>query len=170
MLAFAAFALVLVSSADPVALFNGKNLDGWREASRDKASLAGKTEAFGGRFKVIDGVLVIDPAVKGDLYIETEKTFPGDLRIIIEFKPGPKCNNDVFIRGTKFDLVPGGKEGMNLKVGESVTCEIVIKGDVIEHRLNSESVRRAKAKPAPTSLRIRAEFGSMEIKSIQLLP
>lgn len=170
MLAFAAFALVLVSSADRVALFNGKNLDGWREASRDKASLAGKTEAFGGRFKVIDGVLVIDPAVKGDLYIETEKTFPGDLRIIIEFKPGPKCNNDVFIRGTKFDLVPGGKEGMNLKVGESATCEIVIKGDVIEHRLNSESVRRAKAKPAPTSLRIRAEFGSMEIKSIQLLP
>ena len=63
MLAFAAFALVLVSSADRVALFNGKNLDGWREASRDKASLAGKTEAFGGRFKVIDGVLVIDPAV-----------------------------------------------------------------------------------------------------------
>jgi hypothetical protein len=170
MLAFAAFALVLVSSADPVALFNGKNLDGWREASRDKASLAGKTDAFGGRFKVIDGVLVIDPAVKGDLYIETEKTFPGDLRIIIEFKPGPKCNNDVFIRGTKFDLVPGGKEGMNLKVGESATCEIVIKGDVIEHRLNSESVRRTKAKPAPTSLRIRAEFGSMEIKSIQLLP
>lgn len=170
MLAFAAFALVLVSSADRVALFNGKNLDGWREASRDKASLAGKTEAFGGRFKVIDGVLVIDPAVKGDLYIETEKTFPGDLRIIIEFKPGPKCNNDVFIRGTKFDLVPGGKEGTNLKVGESATCEIVIKGDVIEHRLNSESVRRAKAKPAPTSLRIRAEFGSMEIKSIQLLP
>lgn len=170
MLAIVAFSCYLAASSDPVMLFNGKNLDGWREASKDKASLAGKTEAFGGRFKVKDGVLAIDPAVKGDLYIETEKTFPGDLRIVIDFKPGPKCNNDVFIRGTKFDLAPGGKEGMNLKVGESATCEIVIKGDVVEHHLNSESVRKAKAKTAPTSLRIRAEFGSMEIKSIQLLP
>lgn len=170
MLAIVAFSCYLAASSDPVMLFNGKNLDGWREASKDKASLTGKTEAFGGRFKVKDGVLAIDPAVKGDLHIETEKTFPGDLRIVIDFKPGPKCNNDVFIRGTKFDLAPGGKEGMNLKVGESATCEIVIKGDVVEHHLNSESVRKAKAKTAPTSLRIRAEFGSMEIKSIQLLP
>lgn len=76
MLAFAAFALVLVSSADPVALFNGKNLDGWREASRDKASLAGKTEAFGGRFKVIDGVLVIDPAVKATSTLRLKRPFP----------------------------------------------------------------------------------------------
>ena len=150
--------------------FNGKNLDGWREASKEKATLAGKTEAFGGRFKVKDGVLAIDPAVKGDLYIETEKTFSGDFRMVFEFKPGPKCNNDVFIRGTKFDLVPGGKEGMNLKVGETATCEIVVKGDTIEHRLNGETARKSKAKTAPTSLRIRAEFGSMEIKSIVLQP
>lgn len=170
MLALVAFSCLLVCAADPVVLFNGKNLDGWREASKDKAPLSGKSEAFGGRFKVKDGVLAIDPAVKGDLYIETEKTFPGDFRLVIEFKPGPKCNNDVFIRGTKFDLVPGGKEGMNLKVGEPATCEIVVKGDSIEHRLNGESARKAKAKPAPTSLRIRAEFGSMEIKSIMLQP
>src|SRR5262249_22064150 len=44
-------------------LFNGKNLDGWKEASGKKESLEGKTEAYKGRFKVVDGVLVYDPAV-----------------------------------------------------------------------------------------------------------
>lgn len=39
-------------------LFNGKNLDGWKEASKNKQSLEGKTEAYDGRFKVVEGRLV----------------------------------------------------------------------------------------------------------------
>ena len=49
-------------------LFNGKNLDGWRQKS-DKAPLEGKTEAYNGRFKVVDGRLVYDlqgQAFKGE--------------------------------------------------------------------------------------------------------
>src|ERR1700741_32747 len=69
-------------------LFNGKNLDGWREARGKKESLQGKTEAFGGRFKVADGKLVYDPAVKGDLYIETTKEFGKDVQIKFDFRPG----------------------------------------------------------------------------------
>src|ERR1700722_6948070 len=84
-------------------LFNGKNLDGWKEASKDKKDvLDGKTEAFNGRFKVIEGRLVYDPTVKGDLYIETVKEFGKDVHIKFDFKPGAKCNNDFFLRGTKF--------------------------------------------------------------------
>jgi hypothetical protein len=45
-------------------LFNGKNLDGWKEAGGQRAALDGKTEAFGGRFKVAEGRLVYDPGVK----------------------------------------------------------------------------------------------------------
>ena len=98
-------------------LFNGKNLDGWKEASGKKESLDGKTEAYGGRFKVVDGRLVIDPEVKGDLHVETVRTFAKDVHIKFEFKPGPKCNNDLFLRGTKFDIVPGNKENKNVKEG-----------------------------------------------------
>src|SRR5205085_10380603 len=76
-------------------LFNGKNLDGWKEASGKKESLEGKTEAYNGRFKVVEGKLVYDPAVKGDLYIETTKEFGKDVIIKFDFKPGPKCNNDL---------------------------------------------------------------------------
>src|SRR5258708_39646479 len=85
-------------------LFNGKNLDGWKEASGKKESLDGKTEAYKGRFNVVEGVLVYNPAVKGDLYIETAREFGKDAHIKFDFKPGPKCNNDVFLPGPKFDI------------------------------------------------------------------
>src|SRR5436305_359436 len=60
-------------------LFNGKDLDGWREASGKKQSLQGKTEAYDGRFKVVDGKLVYDPSVKGDRYLETTREFAGNV-------------------------------------------------------------------------------------------
>jgi hypothetical protein len=151
-------------------IFNGKNLDGWKEASGKKEALDGKTEAYGGRFKVVEGRLVIDPEVKGDLHIETVRTFAKDVHIKFEFKPGPKCNNDLFLRGTKFDIVPGNKENKNVKEGEWTTCEIVVAGDKIEHKVGGESARTSTLKAdAPASpFRIRAEIGAMEIKNLRV--
>jgi hypothetical protein len=151
-------------------VFNGKNLDGWKEASGKKQSLDGKTEAYAGRFKVVDGKLVYDPAVKGDLYIETVKDFAGDVHIKFDFKPGPKCNNDLFLRGTKFDIVPGNKENKNVKEGEWYAFEIVVTGDKIEHKINGETARttKAKADAKATPFKLRAEFGAIEIKNIRV--
>src|SRR5690242_5692839 len=69
-------------------LLIGKDLTGWKTlGSKDKPGtpLDGKAEAFGGRFKVTDGELVIDPAVKGDVRIETAREFAGDAVIKFEF-------------------------------------------------------------------------------------
>ena len=150
-------------------LFNGKNLDGWKEASGKKEPLEGKTEAYGGRFKVVEGRLVIDPSVKGDLHIETVAEFAKDVHLKFEFKPGPKCNNDLFLRGTKFDLVPGNKENKNVKEGEWTSCEIVVTGDKIEHKIAGETVRTStlKADAAASPFRIRAEIGAIEIKNVR---
>jgi Domain of Unknown Function (DUF1080) len=149
-------------------LFNGKNLDGWKEASQKKESLDGKTEAYKGRFKVVDGKLVYDPGVKGDLYIETAKEFGKDVHIKFDFKPGPKCNNDFFLRGTKFDIVPGNKENKNVKEGEWYTCEIIVTGDKVEHKIGGEVSRTSKAKTKSSPLKLRAEFGVIEIKNIRV--
>src|SRR5262245_2109892 len=148
-------------------LFNGKNLDGWKEASGKKESLEGKTEAYKGRFKVTDGRLVYDPEVKGDLYIETAKEFGKDVHIKFDFKPGPNCNNDVFLRGTKFDIIPGNKENKNVKEGEWHTFEIVIQGDKVEHKIDGETVRTSKADAKATPFKLRAEFGAIEVKNIR---
>jgi hypothetical protein len=149
-------------------LFNGKNLDGWKEASRKKEALDGKTEAYKGRFKVIEGKLVYDPSMKGDLYIETTREFGKDVHIKFDFKPGPKCNNDLFLRGTKFDIIPGNKENKNVKEGEWYTFEIIITGSTIEHKINGETARKSKAGARATPFKLRAEFGSIEIKNIRV--
>ena len=40
--------------------------------------------------------------------------------IRFDFKPGPECNNDILLRGIKFDIVPGNKENKDVKEGEMV--------------------------------------------------
>ena len=117
-------------------LFNGKNLDGWK-LKKDGSKLDGKTEAAGGRFKVMEGKLILDPKVSGDIIIETAKEFAGDLTIRFEYKPGKGCNNDLFLRGTKFDIkTPDVK---NLKEGEWNAFEIVLKGESAEFKNNGEA-------------------------------
>lgn len=149
-------------------LFNGKNLDGWREAKGSKESLEGKTEAYHGRFKVNDGKLVYDPAVKGDSYIETTKEFGKDVHLKFEFMPGPKCNNDLFLRGIKFDIIPGNKENQAVKEGEWFTLEVIVKGEIIEHKINGETVRTSKAGPKPTPFMLRAEIGAIQIRNLRV--
>src|SRR5437870_1003182 len=139
-------------------LFNGKNLDGWQTAkTATPESLQGKTEAFGGRFKVVEGTLVYDPAVKGNFYIETTKEFSKDVHIKLDFNAGPKCNNDFFLRGTKFDVIPGNKETKDVKEGEWSTLEIIVQGDKVEHKVNGETVRTSKATAATSPFMLRAE-------------
>lgn len=157
-------------------LFNGKNLDGWREAKGDKPALEGKTEAYKGRMKVVEGVLIYDPKVGGDKYIETTKEFAKDVHIKLDFKPGKGCNNDFFVRGTKFDIILAAdekkknKENKNVKEGEWTTFEIIIVGDAVEHKIGGETARMSKTKAGAkaTPLMFRAEFGAIEIKNIRV--
>ena len=150
-------------------LFNGTNLDGWQTAKTAMPEpLQGKIEAFGGRFKVVDGTLVYDPAVKGNAYIETTREFAKDVHIKLDFNAGPKCNNDFFLRGTKFDVVPGAKETKNVKEGEWTTLEIVVQDEKIEHKINGETVRTAKASAVAGRFMLRAEFGAIQIKNIRV--
>ena len=147
-------------------LLNGKNLDGWKQKKKGGDSLAGKTEAFNGRFKVVDGVLVIDPKVKGDVVIETEKKYGKDVIIRFEFKPGNGCNNDLFFRGIKFDLAKGNVK--NLKEGEWNELEIISTESKVEYNCNGELQRMNKTKMDSTPFGIRAEFGPVEIRRLRI--
>ncbi|NBO92089.1 MAG: DUF1080 domain-containing protein [Planctomycetia bacterium] len=147
-----------------------KNLDGWK-AKKGGESFDGKTEAYKGRFKLTDGVLAIDPKVKGDVIIETATEIAGDAVIRFEFKPGKGCNNDLFYRGQKFDIrLDDGKtkEAVGIKTGEWNTFEITAKGDDIEFIINGKSMRKAKSKVKASTFGIRAEFGEIEIRNLRL--
>jgi hypothetical protein len=144
-------------------LFNGKDLTGW-VTKKENDSLDRKTEAYKGRFKVNDGEIVIDAKVKGDLTIQTAKEFGGDLRLAFEFFPGPKCNNDLFFRGTKFDLK--AQDIKNLRENEWNRFEIVVKGDKAEFRNNGESIKTLPTKAARSALGIRAEAGPVRFRNL----
>lgn len=149
-------------------LFNGKNLDGWKlKGKKEGSELTGQTEASGGRFKLVEGVLVIDPKVKGDITMETVQEFAKDLTIKFDFKPGDGCNNDLFLRGTKFDIVANAKtKGINL--GEWNEMEIVFKGEDADYKCNGQSIGTRKIKTEKSFFGIRAEFGPIEIRKLRI--
>lgn len=145
-------------------LFNGKDLAGWK-LRKGSTPLEGKTEAAGGRFRVREGALVIDPKIRGDVILETVQTFAGDTTIRFEFKPGPKCNNDLFFRGIKFDIKP--KDVPSLKEGEWNTFEIAVSGRTATFRCNDQVLATKPAQAEASPLGIRAEFGAMEFRNIR---
>jgi len=151
-------------------LFNGKNFDGWKiRGKKEGADLDGKTEVSNGRFKVVDGSIVIDYKTKDGLYIETKAEYSKDLTIKFEFKPGEGCNNDLLIRGTKFDINPTAKkEAKGMKLNEWNEMEITFKGDTATYKLGGESVGTRKITAEKGPFTIRAEFGPIEIRKLRI--
>lgn len=148
------------------ALLNGKDLTGWKTKGKPGESLDGKAEAYKGRFKVSkDGTLVIDPAVKGDMRIETAKEFGKETTIRFEFLPGTGCNNDLFLLGSKFDINP--TQLKMVKVGEWNTMDIASSGGTTVFKINGETARSEKAKAEKSPFEIRAEFGPIEIRKMR---
>jgi hypothetical protein len=156
-----------LASADPGAepgftpFFNGKDLTGWR-TKKDNVSLEGRVDAYNKRFFVENEELVIDPKVNGDVIIETIRPFSGDVIIRFEFKPANGCNNDLFIRGVKFDLT--AKNVPNMKHDVWNAFQIVVRNGQIEFSNNEELLKTVTAKPTATPLGIRAEQGGVRFR------
>jgi len=144
-------------------LLNGKDLTGWK-LRKGGESLDGKTATADKRFSVKEGVLVIDPNVKGDIIIDSAKSFDKDVHIKFEFKADAGCNNDLFIRGAKFDIKKGDVK--NLKEGSWQTFEIVVKDKKIEFKCDGENQKTAEAKQG-SPLGVRAEFGPIQIRNMR---
>ncbi|QEL13627.1 3-keto-disaccharide hydrolase [Limnoglobus roseus] len=148
------------------ALFNGKDLTGWKK-TKGGDSLDGKAEAYDKRFTVADGTLVIDPKVKGDVHIETQKVLPKDVHIRFEFKADAKCNNDLFLHGTKFDISKANVK--ELKEDTWQTLDVIVKANKAEFKLDGAMVKTIATKGEPTSFRIRAEFGGLVVRKLQMI-
>lgn len=152
---------------DFTVIFNGKDLTGWTmKGKKDAGSLDGKTDAFNKRFVVAEGVLTIDPKVKGDVTIETAKPLGKDVHIKFDYKPGAGCNNDLFFRGTKFDLKK--EDVKNIKWDEWNQFEIIAAGTKVEFKNNGETIKTMNAKSDGTPLGIRAELGPMQVRRLRV--
>lgn len=147
------------------ALFNGNDFTGWKQ-TKGGDLLDGKTDAYGKRFVTVDGGFKIDPAVKGDVHIETQKPMPKSVRIKFEFKPDAKCNNDLFLHGIKFDISKANIKELKDDTWQSL--EIIAKGGKADFKLDGNAVKTLPTKGDPSSFRIRAEFGTIVIRKLQM--
>jgi hypothetical protein len=145
-------------------LFNGKDLAGWK--TKGGEALDGKVEAEKGRFKVADGVLVIDPKVKGDVTITTAKELSGDVIIKFQFNPGTGCNNDLYLYGMKFDLKK--EDVKNWKLDQWNDFEIVVTGKKAEFKCNGETQKTLDVKAEKSPLGVRAELGPIQIRHLRV--
>lgn len=87
-----ALGFLSLRAADPVSLFNGKDLSGW--------------ETKEGNWVVKDGEIA---RVKGGAYLWTEDTY-GDFELELDFKVSKGCNSGVFFRADHKDPVQKGFE------------------------------------------------------------
>lgn len=147
-------------------LFNGKDFAGWHSVAKkgDPEKGEGQTELVKARFKVVDGVIVVDGKTKGDVVLTTNDELTGDLTIRFDYLAGPTCNNDLYFRGTKFDIK--AKDIANLKAGEWNHFEMVAKGKDVEFRNNGELIKTLKAKANAGTFGLRAEAGAIQYKNL----
>lgn len=172
LLACLAIAVPAVQGAEPeefelepgfTLFFNGQDLTGWQ--IRGGESLAGKTEAPKKRIQVVDHKIVIDGKVKGNMVIDTIEPFKGDVHIKFQYLAKEGCNNDLYLRGVKFDIKQGGVK--NLEFGKWNELEIIIQGDNLEIKNNGQSQRTASTKSDSSPLGLRAEFGDIEYRHLR---
>lgn len=127
-------------------LFNGKNLDGWKQS---------------GNWKVTDGV--IERTGKGGDVVYDVKPVPDDFELRFEWKVAPGSNSGVYYRPGQYEYQildnerhPNGKvpdttaaslyyciapsHDATKEPGEWNTGRIVCQGTVIQHWLNGEKV------------------------------
>jgi hypothetical protein len=147
-----------------VALFNGRNLDGWQglvelpeRAKLTKEELAAKqrdaNEKYLPHWTVADGVLRYDG--KGQS-LQTSVDY-GDFELLVDWKIGPKGDTGIYLRGTPQVQIwdnPEGSGGLynnkinprqplakaDKPVGEWNTFRIVMRGDKVSVWLNGTLV------------------------------
>jgi hypothetical protein len=163
-------------------LFNGNDLTGWgyRIESTDGVvfeSLKGKTESKDNRFIVKGGILTANPYKEGyaERYLNlwTEKEFPGDFLLTLEFRASKNADSGIFLRGMQLqcrDYLSAGpyKNLKNYKAQDWNKIEVVVKNNVAHCTCNGELLEEALKIPSNGPIGIESDKGQMEYRNIRI--
>lgn len=123
-----------------VALFNGKDLTGWRVG---KEILDDKTESSDRRFQVADGVIVCNEG-KGIKDLYTVKEFNRDFHLKLQFRASPRSDSGVYIRGPQLQVrdypTVGPYKPKGFRSGDWNDLEIVVRSNVLVATVNGKAV------------------------------
>ncbi len=163
--------------AEPVRLFNGKDLTGWRLG---KADLAGKTATDDGRFAVKDGVLVITgskdtPPRMSE--IDTVGSYGDDFTLRLEFRASRDANSGLHLRDKAFahqlqirDYPRVGPYKMlrNYRDGDWNAIEVVVTGTKARCTCNGEPLEAALEIPGKGPLALQSETHVVEYRNVRV--
>jgi hypothetical protein len=158
-----------------ISLYNGKDLTGWRYD--DKDTFDGKTEASDGRYSAKGDTIVVNPhnADKGPRLRQmwTEKTFPRDFVLKIEFRAAENADSGVFLRKPQLQcrdyLVAGPyKDLKKYKPQDWNTIIVTAKDNVAHCECNGEVLADALKLPETGPIGLEADRGQMEYRHIQI--
>jgi lysophospholipase L1-like esterase len=178
-----------------VALFNGRDLTGWgfrptppRKSPaqpkpgapvvvevQEAVSFDGKTESSDGRYRVINGRLVVVTPSEGRRIqqISTTQEFGSDFDLKLEFRATPNADSGLFIRGPQLqcrDYLLAGpyKELKQYRPQDWNELVVSVRGGVARAECNGELLTDNFAVPASGPIGLEGDRGQMEYRRIRL--
>jgi len=176
-----------------VSLFNGQDLTGWGyratpprkgapkpgaplfvEVKADQ-SFDGKTESPDGRYRAINGRLVITTPAEGRRIqaLWTAREFPEDFTLKLEFRATPNADSGVYLRKPQLQcrdfLVAGPyKDLKQYKAQDWNELIVTVKGGVAQATCNGEVLEAALKLPETGPIGLEGDRGQMEYRRLQL--
>jgi hypothetical protein len=183
-----------------VALFNGKDLTGWgvRPTSatdlksienwkkadpsmppwpvvETAVSLAGKNKSPDGRYIAKNGRIVVTTPVEGRRIqkLWTEREFPKDFVLRLEFRATPHADSGIFIREPQLQcrdyLLAGPYTKLkNYKPQDWNTIEVTVVGGKARATCNGEVIEEAMEVPASGPIGLEGDRGQLEFRRIRV--
>ena len=176
-----------------VSLFNGKDLTGWgyratpprKGAPKPGAplfvevkvdqSLDGRTESPDGRYRAINGRLVITTPAEGRRIqaLWTTREFPEDFELRLEFRATPNADSGVYLRKPQLQcrdfLVAGPyKDLKQYKAQDWNELVVIVKGGVAHATCNGEVLEAALKLPATGPIGLEGDRGQMEYRHLRV--
>lgn len=181
-------------------LFNGKDLTGWglrptSEADKqarakwqatdpdaaiwpiitESVSFDGKAQSDNGRFVAKHDRLVVTTPSEGRKIEQlfTEREFPKDFTLKLEFRGTPNTDSGIYIRGTQlqcrdYALAGPYTELKNYKPQEWNEIVVEVKGDTARATCNGEVLEEALKVPATGPIGVEGDRGQMEYRRIRV--
>ena len=160
-------------------IFNGEDLTGWgfreKKTLKSTATFDGKKESDDGRYKAINGRLVVTTPPEGRRIQQLWSTreFSKDFTLKLEFRATPNADSGVFIRRPQLqcrDYVLAGpwKDLQNYKPQDWNQLEVVVKGGVAHCTCNGEVLNAEFNVPATGPIGLEGDRGQMEYRFIRV--
>lgn len=176
-----------------VSLFNGRDLTGWgyratppRKGApkpgaplfvevKDDQSFDGKTASDDGRYRAINGRLVVTTPAEGRRIqaLWTTREFPEDFELRLEFRATPNADSGVYLRKPQLQcrdfLVAGPyKDLKRYKPQDWNELIVVVKGGVAHATCNGEVLEAALKLPATGPVGLEGDRGQMEYRRLRM--